>query len=165
MGEASMSCGIVAPELVWDSELGGCLGRVRLRVRYAETDRMGVVYNAHYLTWFEVGRTEFMRSLGVPYRSMEEQGLALPLVDATLRFRRPIRYDDLVTVETAIDQLRSRTITFSYRILRDSDLVADGTTTHACVASSGGRVTHFPSWLREELRRAAGWTAPRTTSP
>jgi len=130
----------------------GRVGIVRLRVRYAETDRMGIVYNAHYLTWFEVGRTEFMRALGTPYRVIEERGYNLPMVEAHLRIRQPLRYDDLLVVLTWLGRLRSRVVEFRYEICDQAErVVATGSTTHASVESSSGKTVVVPDWLRDLL--------------
>jgi acyl-CoA thioester hydrolase len=141
------------PTIAHDPQRGRHVGRVTLRVRYAESDRMGIVYNAHYLTWFEIGRTELMRSAKTPYRSVEEAGLQLPLVEAALRLRSPVRYDDVIEIETWVEELRSRLITFRYRILHQSALIAEGNTIHACVRARDGRAVAFPEWLREAIGR------------
>src|SRR6201991_1308184 len=95
----------------------------RVRVRYAETDQMGVVYHSNYLIWFEVGRVEFIRGLGLDYKRMEiEEGCGITVVDAHLRYRAPARYDDELVVETKLLAARRAVIKFGYRILR----VADG---------------------------------------
>jgi acyl-CoA thioester hydrolase len=142
-----------SPTLGHDPERGRHVGRVTLRVRYAESDRMGIVYNAHYLTWFEIGRTELMRSAKTPYRSVEESGFQLPLVEAALRLRCPVRYDDVIEIETWVEELRSRLITFGYRILHQSALIAEGNTTHACVRALDGHAVAFPDWLRQAIGR------------
>ena len=108
----------------------------RLRVRYAETDQMGVVYHANYLIWFEVGRVELMRKLNLEYRRLEEEfGCLIAVVEANLRYRVPARYDDEVCVETSITAIRGPVIKMSYRVVRvhDSILLCDGTTTHVVV--------------------------------
>lgn len=89
-----------------------------LRVRYAETDQMGVAYHANYLVWCEVGRTDFIRHLGVTYAEMERDGVMLAVADARVRFHAGARYDDLVRVETRLSDLRSRSVTFEYELLR-----------------------------------------------
>lgn len=89
---------------------------IEFRVRYSETDQMGVVYHAEYLVWCEVGRTEYIRALGLPYAEMERRGVRLAVADATLRFHAPARYDDLIRVETTLASLRSRAVTFEYLI-------------------------------------------------
>jgi acyl-CoA thioester hydrolase len=145
-----------SPELAWDAARDCRVGRVTLRIRYSETDRIGFVYNAHYLTWFEIGRTEYMRSLGTPYRTVEERGYQLPLVEASLRLRASIQYDDVIVVETWIEQVRSRTITFRYRLVHDEVAAAEGSTIHACVRAADGRSVALPPWLREPLESCDG---------
>ena len=88
------------------------------RVRYSETDQMGVVYHAEYLVWCEVGRTDFIRALGLPYADLERRGTTLAVAEATIRYHAPARYDDLVRVETRLVDVRSRAITFEYLIVR-----------------------------------------------
>jgi acyl-CoA thioester hydrolase len=94
---------------------------IEFRVRYAETDQMGVVYHANYLVWCELGRTELIRVRGTPYAELERQGVVLAVADASLRYHAGARYDDLIRVETWIEELRSRTVTFAYRVLRIGD--------------------------------------------
>lgn len=89
---------------------------VEFRVRYAETDQMGVVYHSHYLVWCEVGRTEHLRSLGTDYATVERAGTTLAVAEASLRYHAPARYDDLVRIETTLSSVRSRVITFDYVI-------------------------------------------------
>src|ERR671937_1185420 len=89
---------------------------VEFRVRYAETDQMGVVYHSHYLVWCEIGRTDHIRGLGISYREMEEQGVNLAVAEASIRYKAPARYDDLVRVETTLGGLSSRTIVYDYVI-------------------------------------------------
>lgn len=90
--------------------------RVEFRVRYAETDQMGVVYHSHYLVWCEVGRTEHLRSLGTDYATVEKAGTTLAVAEASLRYHAPARYDDLVRVDTTLSSVRSRVIIFDYVI-------------------------------------------------
>lgn len=94
---------------------------VELRVRYGETDQMGVAYHAHYLVWCEIARTEHMRRLGVRYRDLEERGLKLAVSAAELRYASPARYDDLVRVTAWISDVGSRRVTFRYRLERAED--------------------------------------------
>ena len=108
----------------------------RVRVRYVETDQMGVVYHSNYLIWFEVGRVEFIRQLGLNYRQMEEQdGCGISVVDAHARFRAPARYDDELVIETRLLAARGAVIKFGYSILRETDgvLLCEGETVHVCV--------------------------------
>jgi acyl-CoA thioester hydrolase len=110
-----------------------------IRVRYAETDQMGVVYYANYFVWFEVGRVELMRSLGFEYRELEEQDQCfLPVVEANCRYRAPARYDDVLTLETRVLNQRTSMIRFGYRLLREMPdaepaLLAEGDTVHVVV--------------------------------
>src|SRR5579863_10639886 len=108
-----------------------------IRVRYAETDQMNVVYYANYLIWFEIGRVELLRSLGLAYSEMEiEHKLVLPVVEATCRYRAPARYDDEILIETHPAMLRGSVLKFAYRILRkaadgeEPTLLAEGETVH-----------------------------------
>jgi acyl-CoA thioester hydrolase len=87
-----------------------------LRVRYAETDRMGVVYHANYLAWCEVGRTEFVRAAGMSYRAMEDAGVGLAVIDAQMRFHGGAAYDDVVRIDTRLSDVRSRVVGFEYLI-------------------------------------------------
>src|SRR5947209_4242522 len=108
----------------------------RVRVRYAETDQMGVVYHANYLVWFEVGRVDFIRSLGMDYRSMErEDGIGIAVVDVSARYKSPARYDDELVVETRLVAARGPVIKFGYRVMRvaDSALLCEGETVHVVV--------------------------------
>ncbi len=118
-----------------------------LRVRYADADAMGVAYNAVYLVWFEVGRTEWLRALGLPYREVESRGLSLPVTEATLRFRAGARYDEMIQIETTIGEVRSRRVVFTYRIVRGKELLASGTTVHCPVDIATGRTVRLPDWL------------------
>lgn len=107
-----------------------------LRVRYAETDQMGVVYYANYLIWCEIGRVELLRQLGLDYKSMEsEDGCMLPVVEASCRYKAPARYDDPIAVETTVSGLRQSVVKFAYRILRaeTGELLAEAETVHVVV--------------------------------
>ncbi len=108
----------------------------RLRVRYAETDQMGIVHHANYLVWFEVGRVEWLRQLGFNYKSMEaEEDCFIAVVDAACRYKSPARYDDELVVQTMLTTARGFLLKFHYRLLRASDqhLLAEGETTHVVV--------------------------------
>jgi acyl-CoA thioester hydrolase len=111
-------------------------GETRVRVRYAETDQMGVVYHANYLVWFEVGRVELMRRRGLDYKRMEiEEGCGIAVVEATVRYKAPARYDDELAVETRVIAVRGPVVRFGYRILRVEDglLLCEGETIHVVV--------------------------------
>jgi acyl-CoA thioester hydrolase len=112
------------------------INETRVRVRYAETDQMGVVYHANYLVWFEVGRVEFIRQLGLDYKSMEqEEGCGIAVVDARLRYKLPARYDDELVVQTQLVAARGPVIRFGYKIVREADglLLCEGETVHVVV--------------------------------
>src|SRR5579862_3305731 len=105
----------------------------RIRVRYAETDQMGVVYHSNYFIWFEVGRVDLLRELGFTYREMEqEDGCYIAVVDARCRFKAPARYDDEIVIRTHLKNVRESLIHFAYEAVRESDgtLLAEGETTH-----------------------------------
>ncbi len=105
-----------------------------LRVRYSETDQMGVVYHGNYFAWFEVGRVELMRSLGLSYQELEAKNdCVLPVVEASCRYRKPARYDDLLALETALQALRGSIMIVGYELYRDGVLLADGETKHVVV--------------------------------
>jgi acyl-CoA thioester hydrolase len=108
----------------------------RVRVRYAETDQMGVVYHANYLIWFEVGRVELIRQMGLDYKAMEkDEGCGIAVVEANVRYKSPARYDDELIVRTRIDHIRGSILRFTYAIHRSGDdlLLCEGTTTHIVV--------------------------------
>jgi acyl-CoA thioester hydrolase len=119
--------------------LSGPATSSRLRVRYAETDKMGVVYYANYLVWFEVGRTDLLRERGVTYREMEEGGFALPVVEVSCEYRRPARYDDEIEVRTRGELLSPVRVRFEYSVRRvaDADTLAEGHTVHASLDRDG----------------------------
>ena len=108
----------------------------RVRVRYAETDQMGVVYHANYLVWFEIGRVDFIRALGMDYKAMErEDGLGIAVVDVSARYRAPARYDDELVIETRLLAARGPIVRFGYRVVRDADrlVLCEGETMHVVV--------------------------------
>jgi acyl-CoA thioester hydrolase len=120
---------------------------VELRVRYQETDAMGVLHHANYLTYFEVGRTELLRACGVRYRELEEQGLLMVVVRIACHYRLPARYDDLLELRTATKRVTVAKIEHVYELSRDGLLLATGESTLACVDRQG-RVQRVPEWLR-----------------
>jgi acyl-CoA thioester hydrolase len=116
-----------------DGERSPSVSETRVRVRYAETDQMGVVYYANYLIWFELGRVELLRQLGFDYKRMEvEDDCWIPVVEANCRYKSPARYDDELRIRTEIAAMRSSVLKFRYRIerLTDRQLLAEGETTH-----------------------------------
>jgi acyl-CoA thioester hydrolase len=116
-----------------------------IRVRYADTDTMGVVYYGTYPVYFEVGRAEYMRSKGYPYKKFEETGFHLVVVDLQAKYYSNATYDDLLTVRTSISELKSRGITFHYEVFRDGALIVEGKTRHICTNSDKKTVVIPPS--------------------
>ena len=129
--------------------------RFRFRVRYADTDQMGVAYYGNYLRWFEVGRAELMRALGATYRELEASGVRLPVVEARCRYLSPARYDDLLAIETVVESVGRASVRFAYRILREDDgaLLARGSTEH-CFLDDEGRLRRPPEDFAALLARA-----------
>ena len=138
----------------------GLLSKTHLRVRYAETDQMGIVYHSNYLIWFEVGRTELFRELNLPYTKFEEQGIGLAVVEASCRYRKPTRYDDELIIVTEIEQMTSRRVTFSYRVFLEETLMAEGKTVHVFMNKAGRAtdVRKYEIWKSSEsvLEKQAG---------
>jgi acyl-CoA thioester hydrolase len=125
----------------------------RLRVIYGDTDQMGMVYYGNYLRYFEAARNEFLRGAGAEYRAFEAaHGLRLPVVEATVSYRKPARYDDELALHAAVPELRGASARFVYEIRRlpDGELLATGHTVHACV-DAAGKVTRIPPPLRAAL--------------
>jgi acyl-CoA thioester hydrolase len=124
----------------------------RVRVRYAETDRMGVVYYANYFVWFEVGRTEWLRDTGWSYREMEHEGISLPVIEAHCAYRRAARYDDELEIRTRATLVTPVRIRFDYEVWRSAEETpsATGHTTHAAL-DTAGRPCRLPPRVREML--------------
>jgi acyl-CoA thioester hydrolase len=130
----------------------------RVRVRYAETDQMGVVYHANYLVWMEVGRVEYCRAAGFRYRDMEADGVLLAVVEAHCRYLSPALYDEEVIVRTSIEEATPRVVRFSYRILgEDGRLLAEGFTKHV-FCGANRKACKLP----EKYHLLFGVTAPQT---
>lgn len=107
---------------------------VEFRARYSETDQMGIIYHANYLTWCEMGRTELIRTMWKPYSKVEKDGLRLAVTDVALRYHQSARYEDLIRVTTTLEQVRSRAVSFTYLVQRVED---DGRLTRLCTARTG----------------------------
>lgn len=138
--------------------VGGNFVDVPLSVRYAETDQMGHAYYANYLVWFEVARTTFCKVRGFSYADLEhETETFLPVVEAYCRYLRPLRYDDSFIVRTKVEELKKRTLTFSYEVRteRNGSLVAEGTTKHVFI-NSQGRPKSLPALYRKFLIPSPG---------
>ncbi|MBS1766119.1 MAG: acyl-CoA thioesterase [Acidobacteria bacterium] len=124
-----------------------------IRVRYAETDAMGIVHHSHYIVWMELGRSDFLRNLGKSYAAWEAEGIRLPVNGLSLTYRSPARYDELVQVRTRLTDLSRRHVAFAYRIERDGLLLAEGESRHL-VAGSEGRAAVLPEAMLACLREA-----------
>jgi acyl-CoA thioester hydrolase len=127
------------------------------RVIYGDTDQMGVVYYANYLRWFERGRSEFLRQIGLPYTTIEAQGYHFPVIEVSCRYNQSARYDDMVRIETELAELGRASLSFNYRIWREADecLLATGSTKHACL-DPRAQVTRVPKILEDAVKAAAG---------
>lgn len=124
-----------------------------IRVRYAETDAMGIVHHSHFVVWMELGRSDLLRTLGQSYAEWEAQGVRLPVNGISLTYRSPARYDELIQVRTALKELGRRHLAFSYRIEREGLLLAEGESRHL-VAGNDGRARVLPDTLMTLLQDA-----------
>lgn len=125
-----------------------------IRVRYAETDQMGVVYHSNYFVWFEVSRVEMLDKLDCPYKSLETDGYMLPVLECTAKFMRPARYDDRITIIARIEDKPLLRMTITYEVKRGEELLATGKTVHAFVTKDGMPVkppARFVSVLKEHF--------------
>ena len=121
----------------------------RVRVRYADTDQMGVVYHSNYFVWFEIGRTDLLRAAGWTYREMEAEGLSLPVIEAHCEYKQPARYDDELDVRTTGELMSPVRVAFSYEVVRpaDGELLATGRTVHATLDRTG-RPSRLPDRVK-----------------
>jgi acyl-CoA thioester hydrolase len=123
-------------------------GDINIRVRYAETDRMGLLHHANYLVYFEQARTELLRQLGMTYKDLEDQGFLLVLTKIEVRYKSPARYDDVLTIRTTVERSTAVRIDHRYEVSCEGRLVAEATSTLACV-NREGRPQALPELLRE----------------
>ena len=122
------------------------------RVRYGETDQMGVVYHGNYAQYLEMGRVEWLRALGISYRSMEENGIMLPVISLQLEYKKSAYYDDLLTVETSLVKTPAVKIEFDYQIFNEKqELLVKGNTVLAFMDMETGRPTRCPDYVLEKL--------------
>ncbi len=122
---------------------------MELRVRFAETDQMGVAHHAAYAVWLEAARVEWMRDLGLSYRELDAQGVSLAVTGLDVRYRRAVRFDDRLRIEVALEEARSRRLRFGYRIvgIEDGSVAAEATTVHVPTARSGAAMRLPSPWL------------------
>lgn len=121
-----------------------------LRVRFCETDMMGIVHHATYLVYFETGRVEWLRRRGITYAAFTSRGIQVPVAAAELHYRAPSRFDDELTIETTLAKVRAVSLDFTYRIARDQTLIAEGFTRLACIDSSN-KLLRIPEDVRTAL--------------
>ena len=129
--------------------------RTTYRVIYGDTDNMGIAYHANYLRWFEMGRTEMLRALGLTYKKIEAKGVFLPVSEVHCKFKSPAQYDDMIIIETSLDPEVRGGMKFDYNILSDDDsrkLFANGYTIHACL-NGNGRVIRPPDFIMELIKK------------
>jgi acyl-CoA thioester hydrolase len=122
---------------------------IEIRVRYQETDAMGVLHHANYLTYFEMGRTELLRANGRSYRDVEADGVFMVIVKIDVRYKRPARYDDVLTLRTTTTRVTAAKIEHEYLLSRGDETIAEGSSTLACVDRQGV-VQRVPEWMRGE---------------
>ncbi|WP_051309218.1 acyl-CoA thioesterase [Desulfogranum japonicum] len=140
--------------------LGEKVFHTQYRVIYGDTDAAAIVYNANYLRYFEIGRTEMMRAWAMPYTAIEKLGCILPVTESYIRFKAPARYDDLITIATSLVELKNVSCRFHYAITRQEEneketLLVKGFTTHACV-DMAGKLTAFPREVVEMITPLLG---------
>ncbi len=128
----------------------------QLRVRYAETDQMGFVYYGNYPQYFEVGRADAMRQLGMTYKAMEEKGVVMPIANMQIKYIRPAYYDDLLTIKTIVPEMPSSRMHFDYEVYNEEDeLLCKGTTVLAFLNKETARPCPAPRWFLEKLQEKA----------
>jgi acyl-CoA thioester hydrolase len=127
---------------------------VPLRVRYAETDMMGIVYYGSYPAYLEVARSEFMREKGFPYKKVEEMGFSLVVAGMEVRYLNPAHYDDVLSIRTKVSEIQSRGVTFDYAIFRGDTAIVEAKTKHICV-STDRRTRRLPPFLVEILKNGS----------
>jgi acyl-CoA thioester hydrolase len=129
--------------------------RTDIRVRYADTDQMKVVYHGKYLEYFEVSRAALIRSLGLPYSELEARGIFLPVIEAFAKYRVPARYDELLSVEAIVSELPKATLKIDYKVFRndEEEILAEGYTIHGFLNASTGKPTRAPSYFIQILEK------------
>lgn len=127
----------------------------KIRVIYADTDAMGIVYHANYIKWFEIGRGELLRELGIPYAIIDRMGYDLPLTEVSCRYKYPARYDQILLLETEMTDLRGASIKFSYVMWDEQKekVIVEGESIQACL-NKQGKVVRFPSGIIEKIKPA-----------
>ena len=126
---------------------------IRERVRYSETDKMGVAHNRNYLEWFEIGRTEFCRQKDIPYKQIEQKGYYLMVAEVFCRYKKPLRYDEEFIIRTVLEQVAPKKVVFKYELLTEKErkMIASGYTVHV-VTNAGAEVCSLPQEILEKIR-------------
>ena len=127
-------------------------GEIQIRVRYAETDRMGLLHHANYLVYFEEARTELLRTHGSAYKELEDQGYFLVIAKVEIKYRSPAHYDDVLTVRTTVVRTTPVRIEHKYEVFRDGQLLAEGGTTLACIDREG-KIQQLPQWFLDHRKK------------
>jgi acyl-CoA thioester hydrolase len=130
--------------------------KTEIRVRYADTDQMKVVYHGKYLEYFEVGRSALIRSLGMPYSELEARGILLPVVEVYAKYHKPARYDELLSVEAIVVELPKVVLKIEYKVFREGEIesIAEGYTLHSFINTTTGKPTRAPSYFVQILEKA-----------
>ncbi|MDO9276474.1 MAG: thioesterase family protein [Lutibacter sp.] len=129
------------------------LDQIQFRVRYGETDQMGFAYHGNYAQYFEMGRTEWLRKLGITYKKMEESGIMLPVINLNIVYLKPAKYDDLLTLRTTLTKIPSAKIEFSYELLNEeNELLTTASTTLVFVNMKTNKPTRAPEYVLKKLR-------------
>jgi len=128
-----------------------------IRVRYSEIDKMNVAHNASYLHWFEIGRTELLRQVGITYRELEEEGFMLPVAESVCRYMAPARYDDELEIRTTLLEMKKRTVKLGVEIFhkQEDKILAKGYTQHICVEIKSNKITSLPEFFSSKIKKAA----------
>ena len=126
---------------------------VDLRIRYGETDQMGIVYHGNYAQYFEIGRTEWLRNLGITYKKMEEDGIKLPVISLAVNFKKSVCYDDVIKVKTTLKKMPTASIEFDYEIKNENgEIVTTGNTVLAFIDINRNRPTRCPQYILDKLQ-------------
>ena len=126
---------------------------INLRIRYGETDQMGIVYHGNYAQYFEIGRTEWLRNLGITYKQMEEEGIKLPVISLVVNFKKSVCYDDVIKVKTTLKKMPTASIEFDYEIENEKgEIVTTGNTILAFIDIVRNRPTRCPQHILDKLQ-------------
>jgi acyl-CoA thioester hydrolase len=135
-----------------------------VKVRFAETDAQGIAHHANYLVWFEAARTEYLARFAGGYPQLQAEGIEALTLDASVTYRAPARFDDRLTIRARCAGLRGARFRFEYRVERDGELIAEGSTGHACADAQTLRPTRVPAWLVDRISAAEAGAAAESAS-